>query len=112
VTAPVQVLEYVDPRGRSPYGDWFADLDSIAAAKVAAATYRLQEGNFSGVKGVGGGVLERTINFGPGYRIYFGKDGEVVVILPGGSSKKRQREAIGTARVRWSDYKRRKGTAV
>lgn len=74
------------------------------------ALYRLEMGNFSNVKGVGGGVFERKVDFGPGYRIYFGKDGESVVILLGGSSKQRQREAIGTARERWTDYKRRKGT--
>jgi putative addiction module killer protein len=59
------------------------------------------------VKGVGEGVFERRIDFGPGYRIYFGKDGESVVILLGGSGKQRQREAIAAARERWSDYKRR-----
>jgi putative addiction module killer protein len=106
----VVVLEYLDARGRSPYGSWFDKLNAIAAAKVAAALYRLEEGNFSNVKGVGEGVLERKIDFGPGYRIYFGKDGESLVILLGGSSKERQREAIATARERWADYKRRKGT--
>jgi len=71
--------------------------------------YRLQEGNFSSVKGVGSGVFERKIDFGPGYRVYFGKDGETVVILLGGSGKQRQREAIVAAQERWVDYKRRKG---
>lgn len=62
------------------------------------------------MKGVGEGVLERRIDFGPGYRIYLGKDGASVVILLGGSGKQRQREAIATAQERWADYKRRKGT--
>jgi putative addiction module killer protein len=106
----IQVLEYLDARGRSPYAEWFDNLDPEAAAKVAAALYRLQAGNFSNVKGVGAGVLERRIDFGPGYRIYFGKDGESMVILLGGSGKKRQAEAIATARERWADYKQRKGT--
>jgi len=106
----VQVLEYLDARGRSPYAAWFDKLNANAAAKVAAALYRLEEGNFSNVKGVGEGVFERRIDFGPGYRIYFGKDGESMVILLGGSSKERQREAIATAHERWAGYKRRKGT--
>lgn len=106
----VQVLEYLDARGRSPYALWFDKLNANPAAKVAAALYRLGEGNFSNVKGVGRGVFERKIDSGPGYRIYFGKDGESVVILLGGSSKERQREAIVTAQERWADYKRRKGT--
>jgi putative addiction module killer protein len=106
---PVQVLEYLDVRGRSPYAAWFNDLNANAAAKVAVALYRLQAGNFSNVEGIGEGVFERKIDFGPGYRLYFGKDGETVVVLLGGSGKQRQREAIADAKERWADYKRRKG---
>jgi putative addiction module killer protein len=106
----VQILEYLDAKGRSPFAAWFGDLTASAAAKVASALYRLHEGNFSSVKGVGSGIFERRIDFGPGYRVYFGKDGETVVILLGGSAKQRQREAIVAVQERWVDYKRRKGT--
>lgn len=111
--AAVRVLEYLESSGRSPWRRWFSDLDPIAAAKVGTALYRLGQGNFSTVEGVGGGVFEVRIDFGPGYRIYFGKDGETVVILLGGSSKKRQSAAIGAAHKAWEDYKRRsrKGAA-
>ena len=105
----VRVLEYLDAQGRSPYAKWFEGLNAAAAAKVAVALYRMADGNFSSIKGVGGGVFERRIDFGPGLRIYFGKDGDTVVILLGGSSKQRQQEAIDAARVRWIDYRRRKG---
>jgi putative addiction module killer protein len=105
-----RVLEYLDPKGRSPYAKWFDGLNAEAAAKVATAIYRLSDGNFSNVKGVGGGVFEKKIDFGPGYRIYFGKDGDTVVILLGGSSKQRQQEAIEAAKERWSDYRSRRGT--
>ena len=104
----VQVVEYLDPRGRSPFAAWFESLDANAAAKVAVALYRLEAGNFSNVKGIGRGVLERRIDFGPGYRIYFAKDGETVLILFGGSGKQRQRQAILAAQECWADYKRRK----
>jgi putative addiction module killer protein len=104
----VLVLEYLDVRGRSPYAVWFNELNANAAAKVAAALFRLQAGNFSSVEGVGEGVFERKIDFGPGYRIYFGKDGATVVVLLGGSGKQRQRQAIADAKERWADYKRRK----
>jgi putative addiction module killer protein len=104
----VQVLEYLDVRGRSPYATWFDDLNANAAAKVAVALYRLETGNFSNVKGVGEGVFERKIDFGPGYRVFFGKDGETLLVLLGGSGKQRQREAIAAAKERWADYKRRK----
>ena len=105
----VLVLEYLDARGRSPYAAWFDNLNANAAAKVATALYRLEAGNFSNVKGVGEGVFERKIDFGPGYRLYFGKSGETIVILLGGSGKQRQQEAIAAAQERWADYKRRKG---
>jgi putative addiction module killer protein len=105
----VRVLEYLDAQGRSPYSAWFEGLNAPAAAKIAVALYRLAGGNFSNVKGVGGGVFERRIDFGPGLRIYFGKDGDTVVILLGGSGKQRQQEAIDAAQARWIDYRRRKG---
>lgn len=105
-----RVLEYLDPQGRSPYAKWFNGLNSEAAAKVASAIYRLASGNFSNVKGVGAGVFEKKLDFGPGYRIYFGKDGDTAVILLGGSSKQRQQDAIEAARERWVDYRRRRGS--
>jgi len=104
----VQVLEYLDAQGRSPYSTWFESLSADGAAKVAAALYRIAEGNFSNVKSVGSGVLERRIDSGPGYRIYFGRDGDSLVVLVGGSGKQRQRQAIAMAKERWSDYRRRK----
>ena len=65
-------------------------------------------GNLSNAKGVGSGVQEYRIDFGPGYRIYFGRDGEMLVILLAGGTKKRQQADIATAQARWADYKRRK----
>jgi putative addiction module killer protein len=70
--------------------------------------YRLAQGNRSHVKGVGGGVAELKMDFGPGYRIYFGHDGELLVILLAGGTKKRQGEDIMTAKARWAEYKARK----
>ncbi len=104
----IRVAEYLDPSSRSPFRRWFDDLDAVAAAKVSTALYRLGQGNFSNVKGVGGGVFEYRIDFGPGYRVYFGKDGTAFVILLGGSTKKRQSLAVAAAAGAWTDYKRRK----
>src|ERR1700722_11088560 len=104
----IGVREYIDRAGRSPYADWFDRLNALAAAKVATALTRLAAGNFSNVKGVGSGVFEYRIDFGPGYRVYFGKDGESLVIVLGGGSKKRQQPDINAAHVNWQDYKRRK----
>jgi len=104
----MQVLEYLDSDGRSPFRRWFDRLDAQAAAKLAIALTRLGQGNLSNVKGVGGGVLEYRIDFGPGYRIYLGRDGEMIVILLGGGTKQRQQMDIAAAQVRWLDYRRRK----
>lgn len=104
----MEIQEYLDSQGRSPYARWFYVLDARAAAKVATALLRMAQGNFSNTKGVGAGVFEYRLDFGPGYRIYFGKDGETVVILLGGGTKKRQRQDIETAQALWQEYKRRK----
>jgi putative addiction module killer protein len=104
----IRVVAYLDPQGKSPFARWFDELKAEAAAKVTTALYRMAQGNFSNVKGVGGGVFEYRIDFGPGYRIYFGKDGDTVVILLGGSTKKRQQLAIAAALDAWIAFKRRK----
>jgi len=101
----VEIREYRDPGGHSPFGEWVDALDSQPAQKVARALYRLGLGNFSNVKGVGAGVFEYKINFGPGYRVYFGKDGEEIVILLGGGTKRRQQNDIEVALARWENYK-------
>ena len=69
------VREYLTPQGESPFGSWFDGLDSQAAAKVTIALIRIGQGNLSNAKSVGSGVSEYKIDFGPGYRLYFSKDG-------------------------------------
>lgn len=100
--------EYLDRLGRNPFRRWRDDLDDVAAAKVAIALDRLSQGNVSGVKSIGGGVNELKIDFGPGYRVYFGWEGAALIILLGGGVKKRQQQDIASARESWADYKRRK----
>lgn len=80
----------------------------MTRARVTKALVQLSLGNLSEVKGVGGGVFERRLDFGPGYRLYFGRDGEALIILLGGGSKARQQRDIATAQAYWVDYKRRK----
>ena len=65
-------------------------------------------GNLSNVKGVGGGVLEYRIDFGPGYRVYFVRDGDALIILLGGGTKVRQQRDIETAMAFWREYRRSK----
>lgn len=104
----IEVQEYVRPGGRSPYARWFERLNAQAAAKVTTAVTRMSQGNLSNAKSVGSGVHEYCIDTGPGYRIYFGRDGQRLIILLGGGTKKRQQNDIGLAKDLWEEYKRRK----
>ena len=106
--AVIEIREYIDAKGRSPYARWFNRLNPQAAAKVVTALVRVEHGNLSGVKSVGAGVLEYRIDFGPGYRVYFGRDGDTLIILLGGGTKRRQQQDIEIAHDLWREYKRRK----
>jgi putative addiction module killer protein len=104
----VELRGYIDDKGKKRFALWLESLDAVAAAKVTIALTRMEHGNFSNAKGVGTGVYEYKIDFGPGYRIYFGRDGDRLVILIGGGTKKRQARDIRAAQECWADYKRRK----
>lgn len=79
----------------------------MAAVRAAVALARRGQGNFSNVEGVGAGVYEIRIDLGPACRVYFGKDGERIVILLGGSSKKWWSPAVEAAQAAWAGYERR-----
>jgi putative addiction module killer protein len=102
-------LLYEDEDGWSPFAEWREELDAVTRARVSRALSRVVHGNTSNVKGVGGGVSEVKMDFGPGYRVYFGRDGAAIIVLLGGGTKKRQQRDIEDAQMRWTDYKRRKG---
>jgi len=104
----IELRGYIDEHGNKRFAEWLDGLDAAAAAKVAIALARMEQGNFSKVKGIGSGVFEYKIDFGPGYRVYFGKDGDSIVILIGGGTKKRQQQDIAAAQECWAIYKRRK----
>jgi putative addiction module killer protein len=104
----IELRGYLDESGRKPFESWFEALDPTAAAKVTVALTRIEQGNLSNAKTVGSGVHEYRIDFGPGYRVYFGRDGDRIVILLGGGTKKRQEKDIQAAQTYWADYKRRK----
>jgi putative addiction module killer protein len=104
----LDLREYRGPDGRCPFREWFDRLNAEAARKVTTALYRLGQGNLSNAKSVGAGVSEYKINFGPGYRVYYGMDGDQIVILLGGGTKQRQQNDIRLAVDRWKDYKQRR----
>jgi putative addiction module killer protein len=104
-----EILYYLPlPKGTpAPFGvwlDWLGDIKTKAA--IRARIGRLQSGNFSDSRSVGGGAVENRINFGPGYRIYYGIDGDKIILLSGGD-KSSQNADIQTAQEYWEDYKER-----
>lgn len=100
----MDLCEYETEGGRSPFAEWFEALEAQAAAKITTALTRLEQGNTSNVRGVGSGVFEMKIDFGPGYRVYFGKDGDQIVVLLGGGTKTRQQRDIERTQQCWQDY--------
>ena len=107
MTNGLTVAEYVREDGSNPYRAWFDRLPAQAAAKIATAVVRLELGNLSRVKWIGV-IGEYRIDWGPGYRIYLGKDGETLVVLLGGGTKQRQQVDVERAKAMWAEYKARK----
>lgn len=103
----IKLEEYILEDGASPYKAWFDGLDAQAAAKVTVAKTRLELGNTSNVEWFRG-IGEYKIDWGPGYRLYLAKDGEALIILFGGSTKKEQQKAIDRAVALHDEYKVRK----
>ena len=91
--------------GRSAFGEWFDRLAPVTAARVDRYIRRMEAGNFGASKPVGAGVFELPMDFGPGYRVYYGRDGKTMVILLGGGDKRRQAADIAAAVERWKRYK-------
>jgi putative addiction module killer protein len=108
----VEIIEYVDLRGNSPFTKWLTTLDATTRARITILLDRVEQGNFAAAKSVGAGVSELRLDFGPGYRVYFGRDGETFVILLGGGTKKRQQADIRVAQSLWQDYKSSKSKRV
>ena len=103
----LEIKEYIENE-HSPFGDWRASLDAVTRARIQKYIRRLEFGNFGSVKSLQEGVSELKIDFGPGYRVYFGRDGKTIIILLGGGSKRRQSADIAAAIERWKRYKQSK----
>lgn len=103
----IRVQEYIREDGSNPYKSWFDELGPQAAAKVTTAVLRLEMGNTSNIKWFEG-IGELRIDWGPGYRIYLAKEGETLIVLFGGGTKRRQKADIDLARELHAEYKARK----
>ena len=103
-----QLRIYVIEEGQEPFSEWLISLcDHRARAKIRVRLDRLSLGNFSDCHGVGGGVQELHIDYGPGYRVYFGQEGSTIVLLLCGGDKRTQSGDINRAVAYWRDYQRR-----
>jgi putative addiction module killer protein len=104
-----EIRRYRTVQGREPFSDWLSDLgDRQAKARILVCLERLELGNVGDCKFVGGGVSELRVDWGPGYRVYFGRDGRSVIVLICGGDKRRQDRDIKRAMELWQDYESRK----
>jgi putative addiction module killer protein len=100
------VLEYLTPEGENPFRTWLATLDTKIRARIQARVLRFEMGNLGDHKALGDGIWEARVDFGPGYRIYFGQAGSLVVILLSGGDKATQAKDIKRSKVYWGHYRK------
>ena len=106
--AIIELLEYLTEDGRNPFREWLLSLrDAPMRARVRVRLNRVRLGNFGDSRGVGGGVSELRLHLGPGYRVYYGRRGDALVILLCGGDKGTQARDIQRAQAYWTDYLRR-----
>jgi putative addiction module killer protein len=103
----IEVVEFLYEDGESPYSKWFNTLAPDVAAKVSVAVVRMSLGNLSNVKWFSG-IGEYKIDYGAGWRVYLGRDGDRLIVLLGGGSKARQQRDVDNALALWDQYKQRK----
>ena len=103
-----EIREYLRLDGKCPFRNWLRSLKDVnARARIRVRINRIRLGNFGDCKSVGSGVSEFRIDYGPGYRVYYGRVGEKLILLLCGGSKKNQEKDIKLAKEYWFDYKRR-----
>lgn len=107
---PLKIEYYYARDGRVPYREWFYSLKDMKTRQIIIARLtRVERGLLGDSKSIGSGVHELRIDKGPGYRIYFGRQGDHVILLLLGGTKSSQRKDIEKAHDYWVDYLRRQG---
>jgi putative addiction module killer protein len=102
------IREHLTPQGKNPFREWLKTLDMGVQARIQARVLRFENGNLGDHKNVRGGVWEARLDFGPGYRLYFGKDGAAVILLLAGGDKASQSKDIVAAKHYWKDFREAK----
>lgn len=106
----IEILVYEDENGNEPFVQWLDSCDKTIRARIFSRLDRVEQGNFGDCKPVGDKISELRIHFGPGYRIYFGKVRNTVVLLLTGGEKSSQKQDIKKAKKYWMDFQRREST--
>lgn len=103
--SPREIQIYATPDGKYPFLEWLESLRDInARAKIRTRLDRVEAGNLGDYKPVGNGVCELRIDYGPGYRVYFGQVGTTIILLLCGGDKSTQEKDILQAIKYWTDY--------
>lgn len=105
--SPIDVRYYQTNSGRCPFKEWLDSLGSTAQVTVDSRLTRVRRGLFGDSKYLGGSVYELKFHLGPGYRVYYAREGKTVIILLQAGDKKSQSADVETAHVFWLDYLRR-----
>jgi putative addiction module killer protein len=109
VTFPYTIDYYLTAAGRKPFKEWLERLRDITARqKVRIKLDRVRLGNLGRNRSVGEGVYEIKIDYGPGYRVYYGLEEKALILLLLGGDKSSQEKDIAFARAFWNDHKRRR----
>ncbi|HEY9809819.1 MAG TPA: type II toxin-antitoxin system RelE/ParE family toxin [Halomicronema sp.] len=108
---PKNIENYLRGDGSSPFEEWLDSLrDTKAVAKIKKRLRRVELGNLGDYRSVGEGVYELKVDYGPGYRVYFGQVGLTIVLLLCGGDKSSQNQDIKEAKKYWVDYERTQST--
>ena len=98
------IREYLTASGKNPFREWLNARDVAVRARLQARVLRFETGNLGDHKSVGSGIWEARMMFGPGYRIYFGKDGDSIIVLLIAGDKGSQSRDVSLAQGFWRDY--------
>ena len=100
----LSIREYLSLAGVNSFRTWLGAQPAPVIARVHARLLRVEIGNLGDTRSVGHGVQEMRIDYGPGIRIYFGRQGNAVILVLCGGDKRSQRTDIVRARRYWLDY--------
>ena len=101
----IMILEYRTAASKVPYREWLTTLDVVTKARIQARVFRFELGHLGDTKSVGDGVFEARVDFGSGYRVYFGRSGRSLIVLLLGGDKRSQQRDIAKAKSHWTEWK-------